>query len=70
MRVIGKLWCWLTKHQRGKRLPDSVRDPDNTAYQCPRCEATWTRKKNVAKAPQPANRGETMHTLYEGKVAK
>lgn len=62
MRVIGKLLCKVLGHRRGRRV-------SNALVACPRCDATWIREK-VAKAPQPANRGETMHTLYEGKVAK
>ena len=49
--MVGKLICWVTrKHKRGKRLqlvdgniPQLL--PNATLYECPRCHATWTRKR-------------------------
>jgi len=47
--LIGKLICLVTrKHRRGVRLtsnsPESLLP--HHVYRCPRCLATWTRKRN------------------------
>ena len=48
--MIGKLICWVTrKHKRGKRLfPSSLPAEEfkgMDVFRCPRCHATWTRKR-------------------------
>lgn len=45
--MISKLKCWLFGHKRGKRVVYTVGGPESDGereYECPRCEATWTRK--------------------------
>ena len=45
--LIGRLLCFLTRrHLRGKLLDeiDGVR-----TFRCPRCSATWTRRKAKVK---------------------
>lgn len=55
---MKKLLCMLPKwlwggHKRGKRVLYVVGGPESDGereYQCPRCDATWTRKIRKAKA--------------------
>lgn len=45
--MINRLLCRLFGHKRGKRVVYTVGGPEadgEREYQCPRCEATWTRK--------------------------
>lgn len=51
--MIAKLKCWLFGHKRGKRVVYTVGGPESDGereYECPRCEATWTRKIRKPKA--------------------
>ena len=51
--LFGKLICRIKGHRRGKRVVYTVGGPESDGereYQCPRCEATWTRKLRKAKA--------------------
>lgn len=50
---MKKLWCYFFGHRRGRRVVYTIGGPEcdgEREYQCPRCEATWTRKIRKAKA--------------------
>jgi len=47
MKLLGRMLCAALGHKRGKRLAthkDGIR-PGFDLFECPRCRATWTRKK-------------------------
>lgn len=47
--LLGRFWCWATKHKRGVRVVEPYSLQRHPLYRCPRCGATWSRKARKAK---------------------
>lgn len=51
-RLLGKLRCRLARqHLRGKRI---AQDQASKTYECPRCQAKWTRPISVKRKANAA----------------